>query len=91
MAWAGLLNPADSSFAARRGRQASSWTTQIKCSVRQALATARTDGCTVSEVRSALGTTRKFALPLLGELDARGLTRRDGDVRRLVLDHPQGI
>ena len=39
------------------------------------------DGVTVAQVRDALGSTRKHALPLLNELDARGITRRRGDVR----------
>jgi selenocysteine-specific elongation factor len=39
---------------------------------------------TVAEARTALATTRRFALPLLAELDARGLTRRDGDLRTVV-------
>ncbi|HVM12165.1 MAG TPA: selenocysteine-specific translation elongation factor [Actinomycetota bacterium] len=39
-------------------------------------------GLTVSRFRELLGTTRKYALPLLGWLDARGVTRREGDVRR---------
>jgi len=39
------------------------------------------DGITVAQVRDALGTTRKHALPLLSHLDATGVTRRRGDVR----------
>jgi len=39
------------------------------------------DGFTVSDFREALGITRKHALPLANELDARGITRRRGDVR----------
>jgi selenocysteine-specific elongation factor len=39
------------------------------------------DGFTVSEFRDAAGVTRKHALPLVNELDARGVTRRRGDVR----------
>jgi len=39
------------------------------------------EGVTVAEVRDALGTTRKHALPLLSLLDGRGATRRRGDVR----------
>src|SRR5438270_9672687 len=39
------------------------------------------DGVTVAQVRDALGTTRKHALPLLTHLDATGVTRRRGDVR----------
>jgi selenocysteine-specific elongation factor len=41
-------------------------------------------GLTVSRFREALGTTRKYALPLLERFDALGITRRDGDVRRLT-------
>ena len=40
-------------------------------------------GITVSAFREALGTSRKFALPLLEYFDARGLTRRQGDYRVL--------
>ena len=39
------------------------------------------EGVTVAQVREALGTTRKYALPLLARLDADGVTRRRGDVR----------
>lgn len=39
------------------------------------------EGVTVSEVREAWGTTRKYALPLLAHLDATGVTRRRGDRR----------
>ncbi len=39
------------------------------------------DGFTVSSFREAAGITRKHAVPLLAELDARGVTRRRGDVR----------
>ena len=42
---------------------------------------AKPDGVTVAEVRERLGTTRKWAVPLLTLLDARGITRRRGDVR----------
>jgi selenocysteine-specific elongation factor len=41
------------------------------------------DGLTVSRYRELLGTSRKFALPILAWLDDRGITRRYGDVRRL--------
>lgn len=41
----------------------------------------RPEGVTVSEIRRALATTRKFVIPLLAELDATGLTRRTGDRR----------
>ena len=39
------------------------------------------EGVTVSVVREALGSSRKYALPLLAHLDATGMTRRRGDVR----------
>ena len=39
------------------------------------------DGVTVAEIRDALGTTRKYLLPLLGILDGTGVTRRRDDVR----------
>ena len=46
-------------------------------------------GFTVGEFRDATGASRRFVLPLLAELDARGMTRRRGDLRvagpRLVL------
>ena len=38
-------------------------------------------GITVSAFREALGTSRKFALPLLEWFDHRGVTRRAGDLR----------
>jgi len=45
------------------------------------LLVAQPDGVTASAVREALGTSRKFALPLLAHLDAVGATRRRGDLR----------
>jgi selenocysteine-specific elongation factor len=39
------------------------------------------DGFTMSELRDRLGVSRKYALPLANELDARGITRRRGDLR----------
>lgn len=38
---------------------------------------------TVAELRTALETTRRYALALLEYLDAQGITVREGDVRRL--------
>jgi selenocysteine-specific elongation factor len=38
-------------------------------------------GLTVSALREALGTSRKYALPLMEHLDQRGITIRRGDVR----------
>ena len=39
------------------------------------------EGVTVSEVRQAMGATRKHTMPLLARLDATGVTRRRDDVR----------
>jgi selenocysteine-specific elongation factor len=45
------------------------------------LLAAKPDGVTVAEIREALGSTRKYVLPLLAQLDATGVTRRREDVR----------
>ncbi|MDP2289742.1 MAG: selenocysteine-specific translation elongation factor [Actinomycetota bacterium] len=42
---------------------------------------AEPQGFTMSQFREALGNTRKHAVPLGTELDARGITRRRGDAR----------
>ena len=47
----------------------------------RAIVEAASDGITVSAFREALGTTRKFALPLLEHFDRTGVSRRDGDLR----------
>lgn len=39
------------------------------------------EGFTVAEFRDATGASRKFVLPLVAELDARGVTRRRDDLR----------
>ncbi len=39
---------------------------------------------TASALREALGTTRKWALPILEALDRAGITRREGELRVLV-------
>ena len=39
---------------------------------------------TTGEARAALGTSRKFIVPVLESFDARGATVRKGDVRRIV-------
>jgi len=41
-------------------------------------------GLTISQIREMLGTTRKYAVPLCEYFDRMGVTRRDGDLRRLV-------
>jgi selenocysteine-specific elongation factor len=45
------------------------------------LLAASPSGFTVAEFRDATGASRKFVLPLVAELDARGITRRRDDVR----------
>ena len=40
---------------------------------------------TVSDARRALGTTRRVAVPLLEQLDARRITRRSADNTRTVV------
>jgi selenocysteine-specific elongation factor len=45
------------------------------------LAAEHPDGFSVGQFREASGTTRKHAVPLLEELDARAVTRRRGDLR----------
>ena len=47
----------------------------------EALVRSAPQGITVSAFREALGTTRKFALPLLEHFDRTGVSRRDGDLR----------
>ena len=46
-----------------------------------ALLTENPDGFTVAQFRDVTGSTRKHALPLAAELDARGITRRRDDLR----------
>ncbi len=50
-------------------------------SVAADLLAANPDGFTVAQFRDATGASRKFALPLVSELDARGITRRRDDLR----------
>ena len=45
------------------------------------LVNANPDGFTVAQLRDEIGASRKYALPLANELDARGITRRRGDRR----------
>jgi selenocysteine-specific elongation factor len=49
---------------------------------------ARTGPLTAAQAKQAWGTSRKFALPLLEELDRRGITRRNGDVRDVIIPNP---
>lgn len=43
----------------------------------------RPAGAAASELRDALGVSRKYAIPLLEYFDAQGVTKRDGDARVL--------
>jgi selenocysteine-specific elongation factor len=45
------------------------------------LLSADPEGFTVAQLRDNLGASRKYVLPLVKELDARGITRRRGDLR----------
>jgi selenocysteine-specific elongation factor len=54
---------------------------QAAAEVVAALLAEHTGGVTVSQVAKALGTSRKWAVPLLSMLDAEGVTRRRGDLR----------
>ncbi|MDP9330233.1 MAG: selenocysteine-specific translation elongation factor [Actinomycetota bacterium] len=54
----------------------------------EAIAAASASGITVSAFREQLGTTRKYAVPLLEWFDQRGITRRTGD-RRFPVSRPQ--
>jgi selenocysteine-specific elongation factor len=47
----------------------------------EALVNAAPQGITVSAVREGLGTSRKYAVPLMEWLDRQGITRREGDLR----------
>jgi selenocysteine-specific elongation factor len=40
-------------------------------------------GATMAQFRDALGSSRRYALPLMEYFDTIGLTIRDGDLRRL--------
>ena len=53
----------------------------LAASTAAALLVAKPDGFTMAEFRDAIGATRKHAVPLATELDARGVTRRRGDLR----------
>lgn len=41
------------------------------------------EGATASELRDVIGVSRKYAIPLLEYSDAQGVTKREGDLRRL--------
>jgi selenocysteine-specific elongation factor len=51
---------------------------------------AKTGGATASDLRTVTSTTRRILIPLLERMDREGLTRRDGDFRRLRQPPPPG-
>jgi len=51
---------------------------------------AREGQATVARIRDEFDTSRKYILALLEHLDAKGITVRDGDVRRLGPRASQG-
>jgi selenocysteine-specific elongation factor len=57
----------------------------VEARMRRRIAEVLADGATITmaELRDLLGTTRKFAVPIGEHLDRIGLTRREGDARRL--------
>lgn len=58
---------------------------QLETIERRTLAALRERGrITAAEFRDLLGTSRKYAMPLLDWFDARGITRREGDFRLLA-------
>ena len=60
-----------------RGRQIA----EIRRRLEEAI---RRDGpITMARFRDAVGTSRKYAVPLMEWFDATGVTVRDGDIRRL--------
>jgi selenocysteine-specific elongation factor len=52
---------------------------------------AGSDGMTLSQIREALGTTRKYAVPLCEYFDRIGFTRRQGDLRVLAQPAPTSV
>ena len=66
---------------ARDGLYFHAETVSAAAGVAARLLEADTAGFTVAQFRDATGASRKFALPLVAELDARGVTRRRDDLR----------
>ena len=60
---------------------------EVESELRRRVRARLADGSTLTmaELRDLLGTTRKYAVPIGEYLDRIGLTRREGDVRRLGL------
>lgn len=62
------------------------FSTEALSQFEQAVRTRLADGASASaaELRDAMGTTRKYAIPLLEYFDDKGITRRSGDERVLT-------
>ena len=62
------------------------FSTEALAQFEQAVRTRLADGASASaaELRDAMGTTRKYAIPLLEYFDDKGITRRSGDERVLT-------
>ena len=62
------------------------FSTESLAQFEQAVRTRLADGASASaaELRDAMGTTRKYAIPLLEYFDDKGITRRSGDERVLT-------
>ena len=56
-------------------------TTDVVARAEATIRASAATGITVSALRESLGTSRKYAVPLMEWFDQRGVTRRDGDVR----------
>jgi selenocysteine-specific elongation factor len=65
----------------RQGLVLAGWAVYAPRQTVARLLATKPDGVTVAEIRDALRTSRKYLLPLLGILDATGVTRRRGDLR----------
>ena len=65
----------------REGVWFSPWALDEAARIVARLLASSPEGVTVAQVRDALGTTRKYILPILAHLDASGVTRRRGDLR----------
>ena len=65
---------------------------QVKSTLIEAVnneAAKESEGFTMSEIRTLLNTSRKYAVPLCEYLDRIEFTQRDGDVRRLAAAEPR--
>jgi hypothetical protein len=78
------VDPAELRHLARSGLAVSKdgcWFAETAVDAAARVAATFPDGFTVGELRQALRTNRRCALALVGLLDERGVTRRDGDRR----------